>query len=572
MSVADQDIAHSLRTQLHSLTSYSEIVRGTADAYGLAAKYSSHVVTKCIAMFLQNPYIRPGPGRLFHERAPLSSFKPTLGRPLSEILNIFGSEAACAHEILDLGVISITEDDPTAARYRGVSLAYESLGSIVRPRIPTTLSEFGKIVDAMKSQINNKITEIFCSDTEFMMSLLGVHLRVSDFVSNAVKDFMTAPANASFFNGVTDFNPFALKGGNVFKITKFLLESNIGMNSSLNNLSDHDFSIAFPKSDDYYRQCNGRYNMHIPMRHAPMDYKLPEEDANARDSKYYELYDIIFSSLTEAVNRELATLSDLDTKYDEIRNYIISLTNDIPGLELLDADTFYPLRIMRKNDDELFMMQVNDPLSERRYKDILSSPTQFIINRLLSTKYFRTIEMSIADYSQKRQGVYVDITKNGFRLFRAQLPFNLRVSLTTGVQIDKIVFAEIFDYATSFLYTHDMCDSYDHYEILHIRDMNIKSHSIKWFINDVLTMIDGGVESPKHAKRIVRIATLVNLTIASSSTYINSASLTEYLKSRSPRDYIVRDKLLELIDKYKSQVSAADEVILMMAAHILAAL
>lgn len=509
-----------------------------------------------------------------------------IGRPLSEILNIFGREIACARELLDLGVITITEDDPVAARYRGVSLAYESIGSIIRPRTPTTLSEFGKIIDAIKSQISNKITELFCSDTEFMITLLDVHMRVTDFISSVVRDFMSAPTNAAFFNDVTDFNPFALKGGNVFKIQKFILESGIGMNSSLRDLSDHDFSITFPKSDGYYRQCNDKYNMSIPMKSqtssAMADDTKPSEDVAARDVKYYELYNPIFASLTEVVNRELATLIDLDTKYDEIQKYIISLTDDIPGLELLDTDTFYPLRIARKNDDELFMMQVNDAHSERRYKDILSSPTQFAVNRLLHTKYFRTLEMSISDYSQKRQGVYDDITKNGFRLFRAQLPFNIRISLTKihmksgdfnrGVQIDKIVFAEIFDYATSFLYTHDMCDNYDHYELLRIRDMDIKSHSIQWFINNVLTMIGGGIESLKHTKRIVRIAILINLIFTPNSTYVNLPSMIEYLKSRSPRDYIVKDKLLELINKYKSQVSAGDEAILMSAARILARL
>lgn len=222
---ADQNLVQIMRIQLQSLTEYSDVINRTADSFGLGTKYGSPMVIKCITAFLQNPYILPGPGTLFHERAPLSSFKPTIGRPLSEILNIFGREISCAHEILDLGVITITEDDYVATRYRGMSLAYESLGSVIRPGIPTSLSEFGKIVDAIKSQINVAITELFCSDTEFMMTLFNVHSRVTDFVSSMVKDFMTSENNAPFFTDGADFNPFVLKGGNVFKIQKFLLES-----------------------------------------------------------------------------------------------------------------------------------------------------------------------------------------------------------------------------------------------------------------------------------------------------------------------------------------------------------
>lgn len=294
-----------------------------------------------------------------------------------------------------------------------------------------------------------------------------------------------------------------------------------------------------------------------------------EEDTVTRDAKYLELYALIFAFLTEAVNKELMMLSGLDSKYAEIRKYLSSIIDNVSGLELLDVDTFYPLRIKRKNDDELFMMHVDTAASERRYKDILSSPPQFIINRAAPSKYFRTIEMTIADYSQKRQGVYEHITKNGFRLFRAQLPFNIRISLTRNIHLEKIVFSEIFDYATSFLYTHDICDSYDQYEILHLRDMDIKSYSIRWFINDILTMIGGGIESPKHKKRIVRIASLINLVFSPDSNYSGRSALEAYLKSRSPRDYIVKDKLLELINKYRSQMSGADEAEIMSAERIL---
>lgn len=567
MSQITQDLGQLIHEQIQSLTEYSDIVRSSADTYGLGAKYGSATVIKCISAFLQNPYVRPGPGPLFHERAPLSSFKPTIGRPLSEILNIFGRDISCAHEILDLGIIAITEDDPVAARYRGVSLAYESIGSVMRPRVPTTLSEFGKIVDTIKSQLSAKITEIFCADTEFMMNLLNVHSRVTEFVSFAVRDFMTAESNAPYFTNVTDFNPFALKGGNVFKLQKFLLESDLGMNSSLKELSDHDFGITFPKSDSYYRWCNDRYNMNIPTAGPRLD--TQSENIAARDAKYYELYTLIFASLTEAVNRELMIMPGLDKKYTEIREYIIAVINNVPGFELMDSNSFYPLRIARKNDDELFTMQVNDLASERRYKDILSNPVEFIINRGAQTKYFRTIEMTIADYSQKKQGVYEDITKNGFRLFRAQLPFNIRLSLTRNIHVDKIVFVEIFDYATAFLYTHDICDGYDHYDMLHLGDIHIKSYSIRWFINDILTMIGGGVDSPKHSKRIIRIAILINLIFAPGSTYADKSTLVQYLTSRSPRDYIVRDKLLELIDKYKSSAPLADQAALTLAARVL---
>jgi hypothetical protein len=506
---------------------------------------------------------------MFHERTPLSIFKPMVGRRLEDILELSGREISCAREIIDLRIIVITEDDypDLETRYRGLSLTYESSeGTILNTHAPNTLSGFGKIIDSIKSEINARLTELFCADTEFMKKLLIIHSRVTDKISLKVKEFMAA--NPKVFKDAYDFNPFAMKGGNVFKLQKYILESNAGIPSSLSNLSDHDFGITFPKSDGYYRECNAKYNMYIPVA---ADNKIPE-DERVRDAKYFELYELIFSLLNDLVRDELAQLAGLGDKHRELAKFLVGLFESAPGFAILDNNTFYPIVITRKGNQELFTMNVKDDSSKRRFKEILSSPQEFIIDRAHPTQYFRNIEMSIVDYTGKNQGVYEDITKNGFRLFRAQLSFNIRISLKSGYSIDKIIFAEIFDYATSFMYTHNMCDSYDYYETLDIFGLKIKSYSIQWFIGDIMNMISGGIESPKHIKRMVRIANLLVLVFTTNSNYKNKNLLRTYLISRSPRDFIIKDKLLELIDKYSRYASPAEDEILKAAVNILESL
>lgn len=432
-----------------------------------------------------------------------------------------------------------------------------------------SIIEFGIIWTQMRKTINEVITEAYASHENLMMDLIDNHIAIEQNISMSMQ-----AVNDDEFKVPENYKPFALKGGNVFKLNKRnkIFEDINGKKKPIfknDNLSDWDFTVSLPYHgyiDDYKKLFNSKnisdtinINQQRIRYHSEIYKKQFEMLWLLLKGQLIQLRETFDANRLTQINQIIQNKIECLFDNKHIYNIIIEPANNIS-----DTSLGYNNNQTNIRDDDLYYER-----NISNFRELLrKKPYNIKTNKNGSNKNLRILDMEVYTMINTPNKIYKDETINGFDLIRLALCYNISFSfgdviddnIELPINLSSIVTVELLDYACSkpftigsYLHGDDNDFEISIYRKLYnnnviatnINDIrNVHSYKLYWFIKDIIYIIKMVDKQPKHEKRLIRIAETLKILVQT-----DPRGLSQFLNQKSIFDKntkTFREVLLEI--------------------------